>query len=341
MNDTITNIEDWFLELSPDKFPNSDDYVARYKIIRDFMNNHIHAEIKSVVVKKIPETYLNDHGEKHIRKVIEKASEILANKFDLFSPYEVFFLLIAIQIHDAGHIINGRDEHAKSAQLIINKIGKESISKIEKKYISQIAKSHSGKNDPIGDLNEDQYVNNELINLKRIAAVVRLADELADDTTRASSFLLDNNLINDQSKIFHHYSQCLNSCVVDTGQIKMRFYLNEDHLKEKMKLGDDEVFLLEEIYERTIKTFLESIYCNRFLPDNLRIKLVDVRIEIESEYESVIPKVITYRIEEKGYPSYQEKSIFEYCHTLTNNEGKKLTGKYYSDLIILQTEKNV
>ncbi len=341
MIDVIRNIEDWFLNLSPDKFPNSEDYVAKYKTIKDFMNNQIHSEIKSVVVKKVPETYLNDHGEKHIKKVVEKASEIIANNFVFFSPYEFFFLLIAIQIHDAGHIINGRDEHAKNAQLIINKIGKESITNIERKYISQIAKSHSGKNDPIGNLNENQYVNNQSINLKRIAAIVRLADELADDTTRASSFLLDNNLINDQSRIFHCYSQCLNSCVVDTGQIKMWFYLNDEHLKQKMQLGVKNVYLLDEIYDRTIKTFLESIYCNRFLPEDIRINLVDVKIEIESELEDLVPKEITYRIVEKGYPSCYERSIFEHCDTLKNNAGENLTGQYYGDLITLQTKKNV
>lgn len=341
MIDTITNIEDWFLQLTPDKFPNSNDYAARFITIRDFMNNNIHAEIKSIVVKKVPEIYLNDHGEKHIKKVIEKASEILTNNFGLLSPYEFFFLLVAIQIHDAGHIINGRDEHAANAKKVISKLGNENISTIEKKYIIDIAKAHSGKDDPIGKLPDNQYIHNEKINLKRIAAIVRLADELADDTTRASSFLLDNNLINDQSKIFHHYSQCLNSCVVDTNQIKMRFYLNENHLKEKMQLGKDEVFLIDEIYERTIKTFLESIYCNRFFPENIRVKLVDVKIEIESEYEYVIPKVITYRIEESGYPSYNKSSIFEYCQTLTTKTGAQLTGKYYNDLVKRQTEKNV
>ncbi|MDD4149180.1 MAG: hypothetical protein PHE33_04060 [Bacteroidales bacterium] len=341
MIDTIANIEDWFLDLTPDKFPNSYDYVARYKLIRDFMNNQIHAEIKSIVAQKVPEIYLNDHGEKHIKKVIEKASEILANNFNLFSPYEIFFLLTAIQIHDAGHIINGRAEHAANAKKIINKIGNENISVIEKKYVIEIAKAHSGKEDPIGKLNEDQYVNSEKINLKRIASIVRLADELADDTTRASTFLMDNNLINDQSLIFHQYSQCLNSCIVDTKQVKMRFYINDIHLKEKMKLGEREVFLLDEIYDRTIKTFLECVYCNRFLSENNRVSLVDVRIEIDSDYEDVIPTIITYRLEEKGYPSYSKKTIFEYCVNLTNDKGQNLTGKYYNDILLLQKEKHV
>ena len=330
------NIEDWFLTISADKFPNGDDYVAKYKTIRDYMNNQIHSEIKAIVIKKIPEVYLNDHGEKHIKKVIEKASELLSNKTNLLTPYETFFLLLAIQIHDAGHIINGRDEHAKNAKLIIANFGKENLSKVEKRYIAQIAKAHSGKDDPIGALNEEQVVSNEKVNLKMIAAIVRLADELADDTTRASSFLLDNNLINESSEIFHHFSQCLDSCIVDSNQIRMCFYLNEEHLNRTFKLGEESVYLLDEIYTRSVKTFTESIYCNRFLPETVRIKSVNVLIIIESENDEIIPKEISYRIEEIGYPNFPINNIFDLCEGLINKVGIKLTGEYYRELLTLR-----
>lgn len=330
---TKNNIEDWFITLDSASFPNGDDYVAKYKTIRDYMNSQIHSEIKAIVVQKIPETYLNDHGERHIKKVIEKASELLSNNQEILSPYEIFFLLLAIQIHDAGHIINGRDEHAKNAQLIINKFGKENLSAVEKKYISQIAKAHSGKDDPIGILNEEQIVSNEKVNLKLIAAIVRLADELADDTTRASSFLLDNNLIGESSLIFHQISQCLDSCIVESNQIRMNYYLTEEHLQKTYKLGNDDVFLLDEIYSRTVKTLTESLYCNRFLPEIIKIKSVNVIITIESENSEVEPKVISYRLEEVGYPNTPYNNIFEICTDLKNNTGMNLTGEYYNEIL--------
>lgn len=333
------NIEEWFISLQPEDFPNGDDYVARYKTIRDFMNNEIHSEIKAIVAQKIPETYLNDHGEKHIKKVIEKASELLNYDYRFLSAYESFFLLLAIQIHDAGHIINGRDDHAKNAQLIINKFGQENVSAVEKKFIAQIAKAHSGKDDPIGDLNEKQVVSNEKVNLKRIASIVRLADELADDTTRASSFLLNEGLINDSSKIFHHFSQCLDSCIVDSNQIRMNFYLGEEQLREPFKLGEDKVFLLNEIYNRSVKTFTESIYCNRFLPEAISIKSVSVAVAIESENSEVEPKELNYRLEEIGYPSVPYNDIFDLCSTLKTSSGEKLSGEYYSELLTQQEKK--
>lgn len=336
MINTKINIEDWFISLSIETFPNSGDYISRYKIIREYMNTNVHEEIKAIVAAKIPGTILNDHGERHVKKVIEKASELLSNNFDILSPYETFFLLLAIQIHDAGHIINGRTEHAKNAQLILHEFGKENLTRVEKTYISQIAKAHSGINDPIGLLNEDQIVSNESVNLKLIASIVRLADELADDSTRASAFLLDMGLIGDSSLIFHQFSQCLDSCISDSNQIRMFFYLEEEHLRNTYKLGDKDIFLLNEIYNRSLKTFTESVYCNRFLPEKIRIKSVNVWIKINSFDENVKPKEISYRLEEIGYPSIPYSDIFDLCKNLINDTGIQLSGEYYNELLMQQ-----
>jgi hypothetical protein len=333
MKDPKFNIEDFFLSFKKEKFPNDFDYSAKYKTIKEFMDNKVHSEIKSMVTQKVPAIYLNDHGEKHIKKVIEKASELISRDTTILTPYEIFFLLVAIQIHDAGHVINGRDKHAENASKIIKNLGKETITSVEKKYISQIAKAHSGKNDPIGNLSDNQLVSNEKVNLKLIASILRLADELADDSTRASSFLLDQGLINESSKIFHHYSNCLDSCIAESNQIRMNFFLEDQHLKDPFPLGANKVFLLDEIYDRTVKTFTESLYCNRFLPEVIRIKSINVDINIETSNTKIHPDKISYRLEENGYPQYGGQDIFEMCTDLKSTDGKTLNGLYYSKLI--------
>ena len=340
MTITNKNIEEWFLKQPPSMFPDDQNYVSKYITIRDYMNRQIHSEIKAIVVQLLPGTYLNDHGEKHIKKVIEKASEIIDITEDVLTPYEVFFLLLSIQIHDAGHIINGRKGHEESARNIINKFGAESITSVEKKYVSSIAKAHSGKNDPIGNLAEDQVVSNKGVDLKFIASILRLADELADDATRASTFLLEHEKISNESKIYHEYSASLDSCVAKTGthQIKMNFYLNEGHLSNKyLDVSLNDVFLLDEIYKRTIKTYLECIYCNRFLPEKYRYTTVDVDIYIESTSEHIVPNPVSFRLMEKGYPELVNKSIFEICGDDLKIEGKILDGNYYCNLIPKQT----
>jgi hypothetical protein len=329
------NIESWFLEQHIDKFPGNLDYIANYRTIKAFMNSEVHPEIKAMVMTFIPEMYLNDHGEKHIKKVIDKASEIIDISENVLSPYEVFFLLVAIQIHDAGHLINGRKDHAKNAQKIINTFDKKLITPFERKFVLEIAKAHSGKKDPIGNLKDKQIITSERINLKLIAAILRLADELADDATRASSFLLENEQISDKSLLFHEFSARLDSCVaeMESHQIKMNFYLLEEHLSKIYLNGSNQVFLLDEIYERTIKTYLECQYCNRYLPEKYRYTTVNVDIEIETENELIIPKSISYRLKEKGYPDLGNNNIFEICDKELMNENKRLDGRYYNDII--------
>ncbi len=345
MIDGNQNIEQWFLDQPKEKFPSNFNYAARYIAIKEYMNDQIHPEIKSMVRTFIPDMYLNDHGEKHIRKVIIKASEIIDISQNILSPYETFFLLVAIQIHDAGHLINGRKEHEKNAKNIVSKFGNELIDSVEKRYISAISRVHSGKDDPIGNLKEKQLVNGERINLKLIAAILRLADELADDATRASLFLLENELLSEKSELFHEYSKCLHSCVAesDSHEIKMNFYIQENLLNKTFSNGSENVFLLDEIYNRSLKTYLECIYCNRYLHERFRYTTVNVDIEIESENELISPKLIPYRIMEKGYPELKSNSIFEICDKELITGGKLLDGKYYSELIqnVLNHEKSI
>ena len=65
------------------------------------------------------------------------------------------------------------------------------------------------------------------------------------------------------------------------------------------------MYLLDEIYERTVKTDLERNYCMRFARDIAPIDAIDVRIEIFVDANSMLPCIepIAYRLQEVGYPS--------------------------------------
>ncbi|MGL4667995.1 MAG: hypothetical protein ACRCWR_08700, partial [Saezia sp.] len=57
-----------------------------------------------------------------------------------------------IQIHDAGHIVNGsRDTHAKDAYEILSSIT-ATMNAIEMRAIFSIARAHGGATDLIGEL---------------------------------------------------------------------------------------------------------------------------------------------------------------------------------------------
>ena len=333
-------IQDYFYstENKPDEFPSGNNYVANYKAFKSFMDKQIHPEVKTMTSRLDEEIYLNDHSSTHVEMVINKISQILESMgFEYFTGYEYFLLLTAIQIHDAGHIINGRANHAETSKRFIEFYNKYSVSAIERKIIAKIASAHSGKNDPIGQLETSTLLSGKQVRPRLLAALLRLGDELADENSRASSYLLDIEQIPEYSRLFHVFSRCLDTYSASSGTINMHFYINKQYATEvfKKKKGSNEelVYLIDEIYIRSTKTFTECLYYNRFVPDELRFRTINVDIDfLEDNGEDYYP-AISYRLEETGYPSNVSEDIFALVNDQLIRDGNKLTGQYINSIL--------
>ena len=121
------------------------EYVKKIKenIIKD--DNEDQNRLMAWLIDSDPVVYLNSHGMGHVEKVIEKTSEILHFfEHGHLTPYEVFILLCAIQIHDVGNLF-GRDGHEISCGKILDKYGKPFIPDgFERKPIEKLALVHGG-----------------------------------------------------------------------------------------------------------------------------------------------------------------------------------------------------
>lgn len=335
-------LEDYFytFENKLDDFPGRHNYVSAYKTFKDIMDREVHKETKAMtLVMDDGKIYLNDHSADHIQMVIEKVSKILWSEnspIEVLNPLECFILLSAIQIHDAGHVINGREHHEYNAKEFLKRYDSYVVGSPEKKIIYEIARAHSGKDDPIGKLPQSQDISNFNIRMRLLAALLRLGDEMADEASRASAFLYEQNKIVKGSRLFHAFSMSLNSFLphVDTQEIRMRFNLNKSRCCEVFKKplkDDDEVdtYLLDEIYERTFKTFHECLYYNRFVSEKLRFNSISVTIEFydDEDFEPFFD-TIGYRLEEKGYPRLQEENVYALCGKVLEKDGAKLDGEF-------------
>lgn len=343
------NIEREFLKFKGKKnlFPNNKDYVAYYEIFKEKFDKELHPEVKTKILEIEKSGYYNDHGVDHIKMVIDRVSKIIEclnptftgekNKFSI-TPYELFILLMSINLHDTGHLIASRSDHAKAGKKILSKFDSGNLlNSGEKTLIGDIAQAHGGKEDPIGKLEHETSLTHQKVRPQLLSALLRLGDELAEDETRASNFLLDINKIEKTSIIFHLYSSSLNSLSLNGGEINLVFYIMEKHLQktyEKMTKGNiiKRQYLINEIYERTQKTFLESLYCSRYLPEKARFNKVKVKINLLHEnHENIIPP-IGFELKENGYPLLEKNDIFKNCGTLLI-DGEKIDGKYVSKII--------
>ncbi len=338
-------LEEYYYSFSKnlDCFPGKHDYVSAYKVFKDFMDSEVHKEIKTMTFLNDDGTiYLNDHGSEHVQMVMEKISRILWPEDEFvvkLEPLECFILLSAIQIHDAGHLIGGRKNHEQNAKSFLKEFNKYGVGSPEKKIIYDIARAHSGKDDPIGKLPQSEDVSNSRVRIRMLAALLRLGDEMADEASRASELLFDEDQIVEGSKLFHAFSISLSSFLpnVHSHDIRMKFNLNRKRctelFKKPTKIGYIDTYLLDEIYERTFKTFHECLYYNRFVPESIRLNTVNVIIDFYDD-EDFIPffSTISYRLEEKGYPHIQE-DVFTLCDKDLNRDGERLNGEFVKKYI--------
>lgn len=335
-------IQDYFysLENAVEDFPTGVNYISNYKSFKTFMDEHIHPEVRIMTSRLDEKVFLNNHGVPHINMIIEKITHIIEDVgFEFITPYEYFFLLMAIQIHDAGHVISGRDGHEEAGSSFLSYFNRYTMSTFERKVISDIAKSHSGKNDPIGNLQSNMLISGKNIRPRLLASLLRIGDELADEKSRASQYLLEENAIPEYSKLFHAFSASLDTYIANpkSGTINMLFCMNKKYVIEKFKKVrkgiEEEVYLLDEIYTRSIKAFTECLYYNRFVPESIRFRVIDVRINFLDDNGMVYYEPIAYRIEEKGYPQDVITDIFSLVGNQLMRNGKLLTGQYINTLM--------
>lgn len=353
MVEEIKNIESTFISLrkNEDLFPMGKNYINTYEELKKKFDTDVHPEVKTKILEIEKEGYYNDHGIDHIKMVIERATRLLNTLNTTFSkeedgyyvsPYELFILLMAIQLHDTGHLISPRSQHAEKGKELLAKFDSGKVlSTAERLHIGNIAKAHGGKKDPISNLPLEEDLSHQKIRPRFLAAILRLADELAEDKTRASNFLLDIGSITPTSEIFHRYSASLESVSISGGEVKLDFYIQDEVLVKKYsmnsKSGVVEKYLLDEIFSRTFKTFTESLYCSRFLPDKARINTDKVNIHILRTKDDDEIKKISYELRETGYPFISDKDIYELCDSLTEND-VKIDGEFIKNYIEQQAD---
>ena len=348
---TTDDFETWFLNQPATSFPNSYDYVGIYRALKAKLTP-IHKQVTQGADEKDGSS-LTWHDLSHINMVVSKASDLLSYKHAKITPFEGFILLCAIQMHDIMNSV-GRTDHEEHGTEILEYLNMSGLmDSLIKRAISDIISCHSGslqrgtskERDKIGFTLPPVYpLKGEEVKMQFLAAVLRLADEYSDNEERAMSYLLALGKIKEDSEIHHKYNECLYSVKVkrDSGIVNLEYHVNSaDALKFFKKINREKetlenVFLIDEIFNRLMKTYYETIYCMRYMRQYIAIEKLSVFIEI------VLPgraKPLRTEIElvEKGYPT-DNYTILDLCEEkLQLNGGRHWSGyniKTYIESIV-------
>lgn len=319
---------------NPEEFPPGDrsiDYFRRYKGIEEYLANNIYPHVNAGAMLT-DKGYLTDHGVGHINKVIKKTSEIVSADKCSLTPYEVYILLTAILLHDVGNIF-GRKKHTINAADVLKDMemltGDDSV---EKRWIREIAKAHGaedGDKDTISKLPYEEVILGQKIRMQLLSSILKFSDELADDKERAARYLLKKGKIPVESLIYHKFASCLDSVVIDhkAKGIDLLFHVPEGDVITKFHKGKAKSYLLDEVFDRTMKTHLERVYCSRFMRPEIQLDYVNVKMTVyTNEHFEEIREIIGYRLQERGYPSCSREGIYELCPDLKKWKKQKLTG---------------
>ena len=263
--------------------------------------------------------FLTDHGPNHTETVIQRAGELLADPaadYPQLTAYEVYLLLMAILFHDVGNLY-GRDGHEDRQMEIMDHmgilVGDETV---ERAAISKIARAHGGKRngdrDTIRELPREDWILGKMVRYQALAAILRFADELADDSRRAARAVLVLGQMPEASRLFHMYAEALHTVGIEPEShvVYLRYSLTKEKLAPLDESGD-ESYLIDEIYRRTVKMHHEREYCMRFTRRIVQIDVIDVKIEVYESGKSpnLCRDPIAYRLQQVGYPGSGDNRI--------------------------------
>jgi hypothetical protein len=338
------NLTGWLNSCLNHQFPGSGgvSYKARYALVSEHLEE-VHREVeKGVLLEAIRQgvcnvesaPYFNNHGKGHVRRVIDRASGLLIQSECKVTPYEGYILLQAIEFHDIGMIF-GRKEHEKKCMEVMDKLGSEiGDDTTEKRAIVKIAMVHGGltrdgSRDTISIL-DDYAMSGQRVRHRLLAAILRLSDELSDDQFRSSSLVTGLGVIPEDSLIFHFYSQSLHSVIIEKREVQLEFCIEQELALRKFKKNGKEVYLVDEIYDRTLKMYNELMYCMRFMRPDFDITRIRVSLNIFPKKSLVDEIKFGYSLEDVGYPNYHADGILKYFKDYKEYTGDRIRGRILS-----------
>jgi hypothetical protein len=287
------------------------------------------------------------HNSEHFDEVVRYAGELLGvrngdESIDL-SAYELYLLLVAIRIHDAGNI-HGREDHEKKCFSVLRNCGEAAGNDAsEKRVIGQIAQAHGGRTpceqkDTIGiTLQEFRPMGSRKIRPQLLAAIVRFADEICESRNRAPGYLLKFGTLPEHNEIYHKYAESIIASVVEEQgntltlcfQIKVQDLAREWGFSKNSEGAIKKQYLLDFVIERLEKMDRERRYCNRFSKQLYTVDRIRASIEIIDDEHEPLELIKVPELCDSGYPE-------ESCEVLKDGLKMYCNPTYWADKYSLE-----
>lgn len=182
------------------------DFYSAYERAKIDLRKQVLQEIRGV------EPDLTDHGPDHVENVLENALRLVPpSTEDGLLAIEMYFLGMIILFHDAGNVLGREGHRSKVAPVFAEIRGSSSSLRHERTLVVRATQAHSGTGrdgtpDTLKDLAQFDHLAGVRVRLREIAAILRLADELAEGPQRTSEFMQSQGLYDPASTAYHEYA---------------------------------------------------------------------------------------------------------------------------------------
>jgi hypothetical protein len=301
-------------------------FISRYFSVKDKLYNELLSWIRA------NEPMLSDHGPGHIDNVLNNAYQLLAKEaksladndknIAKYKGIDLYILCMSILFHDVGNFFQ-RKFHNQNIPTVLNDLfsqffyGEFSRAKT---HIVSAGRAHAGKNteggkDTLKYVSETEHCGGVEVQLRDIAAIVRLADELAEGPQRTCQYMSSKKKITPESEIYHRYASCThigidakNGRIILTYEIELNFDVNQNMSKaDREKLKE----FLEFIHERIFKLDQERKYCGFYCETLKSIKETQVSFNFLNQGLSVDFKREPLVLNDLTVPGDKAKNIIE------------------------------
>ncbi len=330
--------------LKPRSLPSPQNHFDRYRVLKQWLTANIYRHIGAGSSVNTPgDVFFTDHGADHFDQVIKYAGK-LANipedpealkKYDSLNGYELFLTLSAILLHDAGNVY-GRDRHEKKPLELLREIGPAfAQDNIERRLIAGIAEVHGGHapdgtKDTIGakQWKDQEEFAGVSYRPNLVAALIRFADEICEDRSRVSPFLLSTSAVPEESLPYHKYANTVTSVNVDRRDksIVLTYDIESTDLLIDHCSDGHPRSLVDIIMDRLEKMDLERRYCVRYLAE--LAPLMRVRAQLTIYHEDQIDKRTMFLIEDCGYPDTRESVANAFFRSNPDWQTQQLLASY-------------
>jgi len=224
------------------------EYYAHYVDARTKVVDNILPQIKAI------EANLTDHSADHVGDVLDKAYRLIGGAEHKLETAELYFLCLIILFHDVGNI-HGRRGHydkRKIMEIYDFAVGTHSKYAEERRLVALAAGAHSGlatngTGDTMAELGDQTVgVLDQPIDIRSIAPILRLADELAEGPHRTSDYMVMKGYFEAASTVYHEYAQITN-VVIDRGNGRIALTYNINVECKDGQVPSSEVSRLEKL----------------------------------------------------------------------------------------------